>query len=210
MYDIGSKKMENLGQIRGTTRGDSGCTHEIICDLNKNVYGSCSAGFLFKYDWDEHELLETPIALPGGDCRIDCLVRTPDGIIYGGTWENGHLFSFDPDTEKLEEVAWPNQGPRLSGLVYFQGRLIGAAGGGDQYDTRTAFLFEYDPKRKEMTEIGSIFDEKGKVRAQRIHAMVIDGNGRIYAGETGASKKRVGEEIEVGGNAFMYVCDIKG
>ena len=150
-------------------------------------------------------MIETDIKLPGDDIRIDSLLRV-DNVIYGGTWENGYLFSFDPHGGTIETLGKPNDnGPRLPALVLRDGRIYGAAGGGSQYNTRSAFLFEYDPHNGKLTEIGDVFDSENNIRAQRIHAMAVGQDGCIYAGETGAENIEAGE---TGLMAYFFICKL--
>lgn len=205
--DLRTGSMRIVGQVRGLTAGDSGASHEIICDLAGNVYGSCGEGYLFKYEPERDEIIETDIALPGGSVRIDALARDEKGLIYGACWESGHLFSFDPATEELKILGQPNPGPRLPALVFGRdGLLYGAAGGGDQYNTRTAFVFSYDPKSGELEEVGDIYDPASGIRGQRMHAMTVGLDGTLYAGETGAEHKEAGVAAE---QPYLYICNIR-
>jgi sugar lactone lactonase YvrE len=202
--DLRTGRMRMVGQVRGLTAGDSGASHEVICDLAGNVYGSCGEGFLFRYQPDSDELVETDIPLPGGSVRLDALARDQSGLIYGATWESGHLFSFDPKTEKTMVLGQPNPGPRLPALVFgTDGLLYGAAGGGDQYNTRAAFIFSYDPRTGAIAEVGDIYDPASEIRGQRMHAMTMGLDGVLYAGETGAVRKATGEAAE---EPYLYIC----
>jgi len=204
--DLKAGRMRMIGQVRGLSAGDSGASHEIVCDLAGNVYGSCGEGYLFKYDPAKDEIIETDIRLPGGSVRIDALARDANGLIYGATWESGHVFSFDPATERVEVLGQPNPGPRLPALVFGRdGLLYGAAGGGDQYNTRTAFIFSYDARTRKLAEVGGIYDPSNGIRGQRMHAMTVGLDGVLYAGETGAERKEAGEAAE---QPYLYICKV--
>ena len=199
-------------QVHGAIFGDSACSHSIICDNDGVVYGSCSDGYIFTYDSKKKKLAETDIKLPGKDVRrVDSFVIGDDGLVYGGTWETGTLFSLEPKTLKLKKLYQPNDGPRLPALVKLNGLIYGAAGGGSQYRTRGAFLFEYNPKSSRYLEIGPIVEEKTGIEAQRIHAMTVDLDGTFYAGETGATRSVFRSEsghIETGYNAYIYILEL--
>jgi hypothetical protein len=206
--DLRTGEMRKVGQVRGVTAGDSGASHEIICDMAGNVYGSCGEGYLFRYEPASGEMVETEISLPGGSVRIDAFARDKKGVIYGACWESGHLFSFDPSEQKLTVLGQPNPGPRLPALVFgTDGLLYGAAGGGEQYNTRTGFIFSYDPSTREIVEIGDIYDPATDIKGQRMHAMAVGLDGVLYAGETGAQRKAAGEAAE---EPYLYICKITG
>jgi hypothetical protein len=204
--DLRSGGLRMVGQVRGVTTGDSGASHEIICDLAGNVYGSCGEGYLFRYEPERGEVVETDIRLPGGSVRIDALARDAKGLIYGACWESGHLFSFDSSEQKVTVLGQPNPGPRLPALVFgADGLLYGAAGGGDQYNTRTAFIFSYDPRSGKVAEVGDIYDPAAGIRGQRMHAMTVGLDGLLFAGETGAERKAAGEVAE---EPYLYICKV--
>ena len=194
-------------QVHGGVWGDGACCHSIVCD--GVVYGSCGDGYIFTYEPGTRKLTETDTRLPGDDDRrIDSLTMGDDGLIYGGTWETGAFFSLEPGTLTLRELCRPNDGPRLPALVPHEGRIYGAAGGGSQYGTRGAFLFEYDPAGGEYRELGPIVEEETGIEAQRIHAMVVGPDGTFYAGETGSTVRATDPEtgeIQVGMNPYLYI-----
>jgi sugar lactone lactonase YvrE len=204
--DLASGRMRMVGQVRGLTTGDSGASHEIICDVAGNVYGSCGEGYLFRYEPGKGEIVETDIRLPGESVRLDSLARDTKGLVYGACWESGHLFSFEPARQKVTVLGQPNPGPRLPALVFgTDGLLYGAAGGGDQYNTRTAFIFSYDPGSGKTEEVGDIFDPDSGIRGQRMHAMTVGLDGVLYAGETGAERKVAGQAAE---EPYLYICKV--
>ncbi len=200
-------------QVHGGVWRDSACSHTIVCDDDGIVYGSCSDGYIFTYDSKKKKLTETDVKLPGGEetFRIDSAIIGDDGLIYAGTHETGIVFSIEPGSLKVEELCRPNDGPRIPALVVRDGRIYGAAGGGPQYGTRGAFLFEYDPASKQYREIGPIVDQEQGVEAYRVHAMTVGHDGTIYAGETGANKKpsqRSVGHIETGRKGYIYVMTL--
>ncbi len=209
--DLENGEVVFADQVHAGVWGDSACSHTIVCDCNGIVYGSCSEGYLFTYDSETKELTETDVKLPGeGSFRIDALLAASDGMIYGGMWETGILFSIEPGSLAIRELAQPNDGPRLPALVERDGILYGAAGGGSQYDTCGAFLFEYDPRTRTYSKIGAIVDEEHGVEAARVHAMTVGRDGTLYAGETGATTGRVNGsagDIEAGMHPYLYVID---
>ncbi len=207
--DLATGEIVFADQVHAGVWGDSACSHSIACDKDGVVYGSCSEGYLFTYDSQKKQLTETDAKLPGeGSYRIDALMAADDGMIYGGMWETGILFSVEPGSLQITELARPNDGPRLPALVERDGILYGAAGGGTQYGTRGAFLFEYDPKKAAYREIGPIVDEESGIEAARVHAMTVGLDGTIYAGETGATHTRfdaASGDIETGMHPYLYI-----
>ncbi|MEX0776705.1 MAG: hypothetical protein WD042_13460 [Phycisphaeraceae bacterium] len=190
--DLDSGKMRIIGQVRGKIGCDSGCCHEMVVDTQGRVFGSCRGGYFFYYDPALDKLVETDLRLPGGDERIDSLIRHPDGLLYGGTWESGHLFSLDTRTMELTDFGSVLGGPRLPALALAKdGTIYGAAGGGAQYNTKRATLFRFTPPQGPIEIMGEIVAENG-VAASRIHSMTMGPDGKLYAGETGS------EEIEAG------------
>ena len=199
-------------QVHAGIWGDSACSHTIACDADGIVYGSCSEGYLFTYDSRQRKLVETNAKIPGKDtCRIDSLVLGPDGLMYAGTWETGILFSIEPKTLRIREICCPNQGPRLPALLVRDDLIYGAAGGGSQYGTRGAFLFEYAPRTGKYREIGPIVDTAANVAAERVHAMALGIDGILYAGETGATRSLLNPatgEMQTGMHAYLYLIRI--
>jgi hypothetical protein len=200
-----------LDQVHGAIWGDSGCSHSLICDNNGIVYGSYGDGYIFTYDPKNKKLIETDVKLPGNNFRIDSLTVGNDGVIYGGTWETGTLFSLEPKTLKIKVLCQPNDGPRLPALVTIDNFIYGAAGGGSQYGTRTAFLFEYNYKNGKYFEIGPIVEKETGIEASRIHTMTAGLDGTLYAGETGNTPsifKKESGEIETGYNPYLYIIKL--
>ncbi len=200
-------------QVHGACWGDSACSHTIVCDREGIVYGSCSEGCIFTYDSNKRELTETDVRLPGeGARRIDALMLGENGMVYGGVWENGIVFSLEPRTLKLRELCRPVDGPRLPALVWRDGCIYGCAGGGPQYGTRGAILFECDPTASKHREVGPIRDEQSGIEGQRVHAMTVGRDGTIYAGETGAvrepRKQDHSGDIEAGMHPYLYIIDV--
>jgi len=198
-------------QVHAGIWGDSACSHTIACDRDGVVYGTCMEGNIFTFDVRTRKLTETDAKIPGKETyRLDGLILGPDGLMYGGTWETGILFSIEPGSLKVREICCPNNGPRLPALVVRDGKIYGAAGGGIQYKTRGAFLFEYDCGNAKYREIGPIVDEEQDVAAERVHAMTVGKDGTFYAGETGATRTlidKVTGDMATGMNAFLYVID---
>lgn len=199
-------------QVHGAIWGDSACSHSLICDNDGVVYGSCSDGYIFTYDPKKKKLIETDIKLPGKNvCRIDSFALGDDGLVYGGTWETGIFFSLEPRTLKLKELCQPNDGPRLPALVKIDNCIYGAAGGGSQYGTRAAFLFEYNYKSNKYREIGPIDEKETGIEASRIHTMTAGLDGTLYAGETGSTRsifKAGSGNVETGDNAYLYIIEL--
>ena len=198
-------------QVHGAIWGDSGCTHSLICDNDGVVYGSYGDGYIFTYNPKNKKLSETDIKLPGKNVRVDSFTLGDDGLVYGGTWETGTLFSLEPKTLKLKELCQPNDGPRLPALVKINNFIYGAAGGGSQYGTRGAFLFEYNYKSGKYREVGPVIEKETGIEASRIHTMTAGLDGTLYAGETGSTRSTFIAEsgdIETGYNPYLYIIQL--
>jgi sugar lactone lactonase YvrE len=208
--DLDTGEVTYRDQLYGGIWGDGAASHALVCDADGVVYGSWSDGYIFIYDPRKKSLVDTGVKLPGeGAIRIDSWTLGEDGLIYGGVWETGHFFSLEPKTHKLRELGCPNNGPRLPALVACDGKIYGAAGGGSQYGTRGAFLFEYDPATSRTREIGPIEDKDANIAAQRVHDMTVGLDGVLYAGETGSYEKlnAATGEMEVGTNPYLYIIE---
>ena len=186
-FEIPEGRVSVKGQIRGKM-GEFIC-HDLVCDKLGNVYGSYGAGYLFKYDPDKDEIIETDVKLPG-EGVLDAATLSPDGIIYGGT-RDGYFFSFDPETEKVRNLGSPPGGKRTCGVeVGRDGKIYGFQGDMHVGGVGNTHLFVYDPELDKITDLGLIEDSTrgtwggARKRAYVIHATAVGLDGTIYAGET--------------------------
>jgi len=206
--DLKKGDMRIVGQPMSGTFGDSGPCHECCCDEDGVLYGSGTHGHIWKYDPRQDKIVPTAMRLPPAPPewrgrpsfgpRIDSFVRGPDGWLYAGTWETGHLVRIRPGREKIEVLGQPARpkkdarAMRLPAMAWRpDGRLYGAAGGGQAYASHNSFIFRYDPRRKRIETLGTI--KSGKVVAERVHTMICGDDGLLYAGETGSKKAAAGE-----------------
>lgn len=208
--DVASGDMRVVGQPPAKAYGDSGPCHECCCDAEGNLYGSGAHRHIWRYDARRDVLEPTAMRLPEGAERIDSFVRGPDGCLYAGTWETGHVVRIDPGAGELTvlgQPAEPRKGAkamRLPAMAWRpDGCLYGAAGGGQAYGSHNSFIFRYDPKGGSIEKIGTI--ESGDVLAERVHTMTCGSDGVLYAGETGSKRTAAGE---VALNPNLYVCRI--
>jgi len=205
--DLKRGSMRVVGQPPAKTWGDSGPCHQCCTDDDGRVFGSGLHRHIWMYD-PRRDVLEAPaMRLPEGAERIDSFVRGPDHKLYAGTWERGDLLRIDPATLTLDVLGCPGGGPRLPALAWRgDGCLYGAAGGGRAYQTRSAFIFRYDPRTERIEEIGPIVSAEQGVAGERIHTMVCGPDGRLYCGETGGTQIKAGE---VAMNPNLYVCTVR-
>ena len=199
-------EMRVVGQPIAGSYGDCGCCHECCTDEEGNLYGSGTGGHIWKYDPRRDELAPTSMRLPEGALRVDSLIRGPGNLLYAGTWETGHVVRMDARKGRLDVLGQPAAGPRLPALAWrADGCLYGAAGGGDQYKGRNAFLFRFDPRTSRLEEIGTIESKEQGIVAERIHTMIAGDDGTLYAGETGGKSLLPGEAAM---HPYLYVCKI--
>lgn len=139
---------------------------------------------LMKYDPDadkitffEHGLPRTN--MPGDKGKPDTSILGPDGMLYIGT-DYGTLARINPETAEVTALAKPcKSSKRMAALAFHpDGLLYGFTG--DHYDVH---LFAYDTKKEELVFCEKVFDESAQIGPDRIHHMVITGDGVIYAGE---------------------------
>ena len=210
-----------VGQPMAGAYGDSGPCHECCTDEEGNLYGSGTHGHIWKYDRRKDALEPTAMRLPRPPrgkrgpmwfgVRIDSFVRGPDGMLYAGTWETGHVVRFRPGEEKLEVLGQPAEprpdarAMRLPAMAFRpDGLLYGAAGGGQAYGSHNSFIFRLDPATGRFENLGTI--ESGDVVAERVHTMCCGSDGVLYAGETGSQRTAAGE---VALNPNLYICRIR-
>ncbi|MGB8479676.1 MAG: hypothetical protein WCE63_12690 [Acidobacteriaceae bacterium] len=78
-----------------------------LLDPSGVIYGGTSDGYLFRLD--PEKLTVTNLGKPLNQYRIDGLVRTPDGKLYGvggDSQEMARLFSYDPSTSAYDVLGF--------------------------------------------------------------------------------------------------------
>ena len=134
-----------------------------------------------QFTWYKHGF---PKVSPDDPARIDHMLLATDGMIYAGTVAGG-FSSLDPSTGDVEDLGRPYQGERLAGLVQASDGLIygaGNSGYGPEHKGE-ARLFVFDPRSKQLEDLGPIFDSKLGLGAVKIHMLVAAPDGTLFAGE---------------------------
>ena len=134
-----------------------------------------------QFTWFQHGFPKVDDADPA---RIDHMMLADDGFIYVGTVAGG-FSQLDPETGDVEDLGKPFPNPRLAGLAQGVDGLIYGAGN-ESYSTSgegEARLFVFDPKTKNLEDLGPIFDERIRAGAVKVHMLVTTGDGTLYAAE---------------------------
>jgi hypothetical protein len=193
VYEMQSGKCRVLGPLgSGVAMGQS---EQLAIDRRGAVWGCCALGRPWAYtrgpnefrlwryhpDEDRRQFFKYGLPALGNHERFvkaDGACTGPDGAVYMGSTE-GVLYRIDPDSLRPELVGKPATGNRLTGMaVGPDGRLYGSCGRDGE-----ASLFRYDPRSKELSDLGPIFDPECSERAWQVHDMTITSDGTIYVGE---------------------------
>ena len=131
----------------------------IICDKHGNVYGSAAEGFLFRYTPGKNtlEILDARIPIAVGteygliaEPSVTCFVRTDDGMIYGGTCQDGVLFRFDPRTQQVTALGKPDVQSHIRQLAVWRNDIYGIVG----ENLGKTHLFRYGLQSGSLDDLG--------------------------------------------------------
>lgn len=102
---------------------------------------------LFEYHLDTNSLTE--LGRVAGEESLFWIETAPDGKIYGGTYPNTFLISYDPDSKELKNLArlTPDQTHSSFGAVSSSGLVYAAVGMNNQG------IIEYNPATGEMRDL---------------------------------------------------------
>ena len=192
-YDIDSGEVTDLGLI-GSGFGMAQ-TENIDIDQDGTVWGTWGvtrawsndpgpeAMRLWRYHPDHGRIEFFKHGLPKMHARngtdmgqgVHC---GPDGAMYMGTGE-GLLCRVDPKTAEVEPIGKPGPARRLAAMTNGpDGKIYGTAG-----NDGSCIVFSYDPKTRQVDQVGPIYDGQINERAWHIHNVTMTGDGTIYAGE---------------------------
>jgi outer membrane protein assembly factor BamB len=188
IYDIASRKTtvkniydDHIGKKNNISRA-------MIC-ADGNVYFSGRHGCIIKYCPDEDVFVETKMKIPVGAGReylntISALTRADDGMIYGGTYADGYLFTFNPADEKLVNLGKPSIESHIRGITAgLDGRIWGLCGADDEL----VHLFRYDPSDRNLEDSGMVRAKMPKTWIMHKADVLITGaDGELYIGESDA------------------------
>jgi len=170
--------LDKHGRLWGTW-GESRAFEDMLGPVPIRIF--CYDPDKDQFTWFQHGFPKTDGADPA---RIDCMLLGDDGFIYAGTVAGG-FSRLDPETGASEDLGKPFPNPRLAGLAQGSDGLIYGAGNvgygvTGEGETR---LFAFDPRTKDLEDLGPIYDERIKAGAVRIHQLVAGSDGTLYAAE---------------------------
>jgi hypothetical protein len=131
----------------------------IVCDDQGNVYGSHGEGKIWRFTPETKQLdileCEFPIMIGTeygliSDNSIESLIRADDGMIYGGTCQDGYLFQFDSQKEKVKGLGKPVIQGRIRDLAFWRNTLYGIVG----ENLGKTHLFSYAPDGAGLRDLG--------------------------------------------------------
>jgi sugar lactone lactonase YvrE len=170
--------LDRYGRLWGTW-GESRAFEDMLGPVPIRVF--CYDPDKDQFTWFQHGFPKVDEADPA---RIDHMLLAEDGFIYAGTVAGG-FSRLDPETGDVEALGRPFPNPRLAGLVQGPDGLIYGAGneGYGDHGEGEARLFVFDPRTRELTDLGPIFDKRLNMGAVKVHMLVATGAGTLYAGE---------------------------
>jgi hypothetical protein len=188
IYDIASRKTgvkeiynEHIGKKSNISRA-------MIC-AGANVYFSGRYGSMIKYCPDEDVFKETNMKIPVSAGReylntVSALAQADDGRIYGGTYADGYLFTFDPKEEKLLNLGKPSIESHIRGItVGHDGMIWGLCGTDDEL----VHLIRYDPLNRNLEDFGMARAKMPKTWIMHKADVLITGSdGELFIGESDA------------------------
>lgn len=99
VFDIRSEQTIFSARV---PRGKDGWAVEYSATEQAVYFGITNGqGDLYRYRVGSDTIEELGVPIAGE--QVWALAAAPDGVIYGGTYPNGHVFSFDPQTGQLED-----------------------------------------------------------------------------------------------------------
>ncbi len=170
--------LDRYGRLWGTW-GESRAFEDMVGPVPIRIF--CYDPHKDQFTWVQHGF---PKVDEGDPARIDHMLLAEDGFIYAGTVAGG-FSRLDPDTGDVEALGRPFANPRLAGLVQGPDGLIYGAGneGYGDHGEGEARLFVFDPRTRELEDLGPIFDRRINMGAVKVHMLVAAGDGTLYAGE---------------------------
>lgn len=177
-FHLSEQTLEDIIELKGPI-GDT-TSHQIACDNRGNVWGTQADGTFFKYEAEEKKFIETSLRLPEKEYHVDSIVMDKErNLLFGGTVQNGLLFSLDPDKESLRIITKAGSQDRLPAIAIDKdGIIFGATG------STIASYFMYDPNTDTHIDFGPIKAEIENITAFRIHSIAIDHEGTLFFGES--------------------------
>jgi len=188
IYDIANRKTVIKDIFDEYIAKKKNISRAMIC-ADGNVYFSGKYGGVIKYCPDEDTFKKTNMKIPVSPGReylntVSALARTDDGRIYGGTYADGYLFTFDPKEEKLVNLGKPSIESHIRGItVGNDGIIWGLCGSDDEL----VHLFRYDPLNTNLEDLGMLRAKMPKTWIMHKAEVLISGDdGELLIGENDA------------------------
>jgi hypothetical protein len=153
------------------------------------VYFSGAYGCVIAYNPQEDQFRRTSMKIPVSAGReylntISALAGTGEGIVYGGTYADGYLFSFDPQEERLVSLGKPARESNIRGLAVGRDGIVwGLCGAQDEL----THLVRHDPLTRESGDCGMMRAKQPKTWiVHTADALITGPDGELYIGESDA------------------------
>lgn len=160
------------GEPAGVLNGkEAALCRALAVDKSGRVFGSTDDGRLFYFDSKENKIVKTKTLFPyvqerSATNHVACWAQASNGKWYGGTTEDGFLFSLDPVTLAIGNLGKPVTAGCLKSMFIRNGLLHGLVGEGLDY----THYFVYDLAK-------ASFEDKGFFRFTNT---LINGRHRTY------------------------------
>ena len=200
IYNIAQKKYTDLGEVdsqkvyHGPERQWRTLPRSLICDESGRVFMSGNKGMLKYYDPAKGKIISTTIEIPGDYyyiqfyedyTAVEYFAKDDQGLIYGGTTD-GYLFSFDPNSMRLNNLGKVRESRRLRCLtVGKDGKVYLMAG--ERSASRPCQFYAYNPKIGGFETLGLLIVDRSPYyywRGQQFDCMTTGLDGTIYLGES--------------------------
>lgn len=204
-YDINTTKVKTITFLP-FDKSEVFSPH-MCCDSDGTVYGAYykpafGAFYLWKYCYGAEAVEYTDLMIPRGDSSLTEDFFMPygwlaagTGVIYIGT-RGGLLLSYHPGKDEIEIIGYPYEGGHylLSLAEDRTGKIFGVIA--------SSHIFSYDPKTGKMEDLGAVAKGKEHKPDFRLHDLVVNDKGVIYAGNTGYLLDKEGHLAE------NYHCEL--
>jgi outer membrane protein assembly factor BamB len=188
IYDIENRKVTIRNIFEEHILKEKNISRAIICSKGK-VYFSGKYGYLIQYCPQEDSFKNTNLKIPVSAGKeylntISALAEADDGTIYGGTYADGYLFSFDPEKGKIINLGKPSSENSIRGITVGHDGIIWGLSGAEEELTH---LFRYDPYIRGSADMGMIRAKIPKTWTLHEASVLTTGaDGEIYIGESDA------------------------
>lgn len=152
------------------------------------VWFSGVYGILIAYDPETGRFRKTSMVAPVGAGKeylsVISAMTVSDGVVYGGTFADGYLFTFDPIAERLVNLGKPSIESHIRAVAVGNDGIVWALSGAQDELTH---LVRYDPARRDMSDLGLLRAKQPKTWiVHKADAMITGPDGEIVIGESDA------------------------